>query len=108
MFGFVLLFLGFTVYLPFGNKYPLLKTDQSQLANLTSALNSGNITRDISNVVISSVGCPEEYSWCKTTPQIHLAQLLLGMFFLSVGYPIVLVLSTSIYSKIIGPNQQVR
>ena len=95
MFGFVLMFLGFTVYLPWGNQYPKLKIKPS--ANIT------NGTIDVSELV----GCPSEYDWCKTTPQIHISQLLLGMFFLSIGYPLVMVLTTSIYSKIIGPKPQV-
>ena len=56
--------------------------------------------------LVDYVGCPQEYSWCHDTPQMHLSQLVLGMLCLSVGYPLVLVLTTSIYSKIIGPRPQ--
>ena len=98
LFGFGLLFLGFFVYLPWGNTtYPKLK--------ISSPVNTTTLNTTVE--ILDAVGCPSEYTWCKNTPQIHLSQMLLGMFFLSVGYPLVLVLTTSIYSKIIGPHHQV-
>ena len=52
-------------------------------------------------------GCPHEYLWCHDTPRIYLSQIIIGMIFLSIGYPFVMVVSTTLYSKILGPNPQV-
>ncbi|XP_066911028.1 major facilitator superfamily domain-containing protein 8-like isoform X3 [Clytia hemisphaerica] len=108
LFGFILTFIGFTVYLPWGNNYPKLK--QSVFKNTIGELNTNNTvlntTAGHQKALVDFVGCPEEYTWCHDTPQMHLSQLVLGMLCLSVGYPLVMVLTTSIYSKIIGPKPQ--
>ena len=57
---------------------------------------------------VELVGCPAEYGWCEKTPQMKLFQFISGMIFLSVGYPFILVITTTIYSKILGPRPQVR
>ena len=138
LFGFIITFIGFTVYLPWGNTYPKLKPSASSLTPPLAGENTlllppptpagistlgMNFTqqehlmkqRNVSflspnnnhlTALVDYVGCPQEYSWCHDTPQMHLAQLVIGMLCLSVGYPLVLVLTTSIYSKIIGPRPQ--
>jgi len=92
MIGFLVLIVGFTCYLPWGNSYPLLKTNP--------------VTKNGSVSIASIVGCPEDLSWCSTTPKLHLPQIMFGMILLSIGYPFVMVITTTIYSKIVGPNPQ--
>ena len=138
LFGFLITFLGFTVYLPWGNTYPKLTpsttslipssidentlllpppspSDLSSLAmnytqqeQLMKLRNSSFLSPNKHHLtaLVDYVGCPQEYSWCHDTPQMHLSQLVIGMLCLSIGYPLVLVLTTSIYSKIIGPRSQ--
>lgn len=67
-----------------------------------------NATSEILQSAKELVGCPDEYNWCTTTPQIKLSQFIIGMVFLSIGYPFILVMTTTIYSKILGPKPQVR
>ena len=57
---------------------------------------------------VESVGCPYEYKWCLDTPAVKLWQLLLGTFFIAIGYPTCNVMSYTIYSKLLGPKPQVR
>ena len=80
----------------------ILNSTQTQQYNTSSLPNSHEHVRALADYV----GCPEEYGWCHDTPQMHIAQLVMGMLCLSIGYPLVLVLTTSIYSKIIGPHPQ--
>jgi len=106
LFGFILTFIGFTIYLPWGNTYPKIKPSFKDTLPITSNT-TANTTFDSQMALVDFVGCPEEYSWCHDTPQMHMVQLVLGMLCLSVGYPLVMVLTTSMYSKIIGPRPQV-
>nr|XP_047139170.1 major facilitator superfamily domain-containing protein 8 [Hydra vulgaris] len=86
--GLVLIFFGFTVYLPWGSKTPLIKGIKTSTNNTLH------------------VGCPAEYKWCKNTPQIYLAQVILGMVLLSIGYPLTIVFISSIYSKVLSSKPQ--
>lgn len=90
--GFVLIFLGFAIHLPWGNDYPALKTS---MANRTQNGSS-----------IYSTGCPEDYDWCKTSPKIYLPQIITGTVFVSIGYPFVMVFTSAMYSKVLGPGPQ--
>ena len=71
--------------------------------SVSSVLNNTSVHLPTSELV----GCPQEYGWCHKTPQIKLIQMIMGMVFLSVGYPFILVITTTIYSKILGPRPQV-
>lgn len=88
--GFILIFFGFAIHLPWGESSPLLKLSNNTL-NLTNTKN---------------IGCPEEYSWCKSIPKLYIPQILLGTIFLSIGYPFVMVFTSSLYSKVLGPGPQ--
>ena len=107
LFGFILTFIGFTIYLPWGNKYPKIKGVTDAISPTNKTANLHNATFAYQEELIDLVGCPIEYDWCHNTPQMHISQLILGMLCLSVGYPLVMVLTTSMYSKIIGPRPQV-
>ena len=55
------------------------------------------------------VGCRyPKLEWCRSVPRLLLVQYIAGMVLLAVGYPTSSVLCYSIYSKILGPNPQVR
>ncbi|XP_057315275.1 major facilitator superfamily domain-containing protein 8-like isoform X2 [Hydractinia symbiolongicarpus] len=93
--GFLLVLLGFISHLPWGTTFPKIKPTVPS-----------NATSEILQSAKELVGCPEEYNWCTTTPQIKLPQFIIGMIFLSIGYPFILVMTTTIYSKILGPKPQ--
>ena len=90
--GFVLIFLGFAIHLPWGTDHPVIKSSVV------------NATQNIS--VTGVVGCPEDYVWCKSIPKLYISQIIIGTIFLSIGYPFVMVFSSSIYSKVLGPGPQ--
>lgn len=52
-------------------------------------------------------GCPWQYEWCHDTPQLPLAQFLVGATLVCIGFPVSCVLISILYSKIIGPFPQV-
>lgn len=106
MFGFILTLIGFTVYLPWGNTYPTIKGTTTLKATAMTNKTLYNVTFAHQKASVDLVGCPMEYEWCHNTPKMHISQLILGMLCLSVGYPLVMVLTTSMYSKIIGPRPQ--
>ena len=97
--GFAFIFLGYAIHLPWGDEYPKLATNAN-----TTIVNS-NLTSILAPH--ATPGCPsDEYHWCTTSPKISLHQIILGTIFLSVGYPFVMVLTSSMYSKILGPSPQ--
>lgn len=51
-------------------------------------------------------GCPPEQEWCTYTPIIEQSQMIVACFLSFVGYPIAFTLSSSLYSKLLGPNPQ--
>jgi len=95
--GFLFMFLGFLLYLPWGNNTPQIKF--SVPTNLKPINNSTLPTAYL-------VGCPELYTWCHLLPRLQLAQVVVGMVFLSIGYPLVMVITTTMYSKVLGPLPQ--
>lgn len=114
--GFILIFVGFFVLLPWGNQYPPI-----QWAELKNGSNSSSaeIKYDESSIaawnVLSppslgldaiAIGCPVQQAWCQYTPIIHLAQYIGSVILIGVGYPVCSVLSYTLYSKILGPKPQ--
>lgn len=89
--GLLVLLVGFTIYLPWGNEHPVL---QRTYRNMTS------------NTVTTSAGCPVKYKWCHDTPKIYLPQFLTGASLISIGYALGFLVINTIYSKILGPRQQ--
>uniref|UniRef100_A0A2P2I225 Major facilitator superfamily domain-containing protein 8-like n=1 Tax=Hirondellea gigas TaxID=1518452 RepID=A0A2P2I225_9CRUS len=51
-------------------------------------------------------GCPVKQHWCTYTPIIEIPQLIVGNLFGVMGYPIAFTLTSSIFSKMIGPKNQ--
>ncbi|XP_078261411.1 major facilitator superfamily domain-containing protein 8 isoform X1 [Rhinoraja longicauda] len=114
--GFVLIFVGFFILLPWGNQYP-----QIQWAELKNGSNYSSAERKYRESSIAAqnflsqpslglnaiaVGCPVQQVWCQYTPIIHLAQYIGSVILIGVGYPICSVLTYTLYSKILGPKPQ--
>eukprot|EP00794_Sanderia_malayensis_P007058 gene7058-7850_t len=92
--GLLITLAGFIVYLPWGNKYPVLQIQHVQPDH-------GN-----SSTIVSLVGCPVQYSWCRNTPKIYLPQFLVGAALVGTGYPIGFLIASTIYSQLLGPRKQ--
>ncbi|KAK7086631.1 Major facilitator superfamily domain-containing protein 8 [Halocaridina rubra] len=54
----------------------------------------------------SDTGCPPEQEWCKYTPIIEIPQLVVACFIAFIGYPVAFSMSSSLYSKLLGPKPQ--
>lgn len=52
------------------------------------------------------LGCPSNQEWCTFTPQMTLAQFVIGFFFTTFGYPIGVTLIQTIFSKLLGSKPQ--
>ncbi|KAK7084418.1 Major facilitator superfamily domain-containing protein 8 [Halocaridina rubra] len=58
------------------------------------------------NEKCKDLGCPPEQEWCLYTPIIEQIQLGIAGFIAVVGYPVAFALSSSLFSKILGPKPQ--
>ena len=80
-------------------------TTTSAEAAVTSTTTHGSNT---TNSTTDAEGCPWEFGWCGKVPRVRLFQFILGTVFIAVGYPIVNVMTYSLFSKVLGPQPQVR
>lgn len=55
---------------------------------------------------IELLGCPIAQEWCRTTPVLPMAQLLIGYAFSACGFPIAVTLLQTIYSNVLGCRPQ--
>ncbi|XP_047739315.1 major facilitator superfamily domain-containing protein 8 isoform X2 [Hyalella azteca] len=53
-----------------------------------------------------AVGCPVSQQWCLYTPIVEIPQLVIANVIGVIGYPAAFSLSSSIFSKMIGPKSQ--
>ena len=128
--------IGYLLYLPLGDQFPVIKGISyyslclskflrrpfftelcarvhpiSKTPNMNSLL-TGSLP-NLTNGSISTytydehVGCPSKYVWCFNTPRLRIAQLVIATSLNAIGYPIGLVLASSLYSKILGDNKKV-
>uniref|UniRef100_UPI00398EB02E major facilitator superfamily domain-containing protein 8 isoform X1 n=2 Tax=Pristiophorus japonicus TaxID=55135 RepID=UPI00398EB02E len=114
--GFVVIFAGFFILLPWGNQYPQIQwTEIKNASNYSSAVikynESSIVTRNFLiqpslGLDAETVGCPMQQVWCQYIPIIHLTQYILSAALIGVGYPICNVISYTLYSKILGPKPQ--
>ncbi|KAK3100140.1 hypothetical protein FSP39_015244 [Pinctada imbricata] len=121
--GFLLCFLGFIVYLPWGNEFPAAQMQDyehdhaAKIHNTTMLPFSQPALPDFHNETTTPrnngtgkedepTGCPDSYAWCAFTPVVRLWQFLLGTFLICVGYPTCNVMSYTLFSKILGPKPQ--
>ncbi|XP_069944648.1 major facilitator superfamily domain-containing protein 8 isoform X2 [Cherax quadricarinatus] len=56
--------------------------------------------------VCHDLGCPPEQEWCYYTPIIEIPQLAVSAFLAIIGYPVAFTLSSSFFSKLLGPKPQ--
>lgn len=94
--GFFIMLLGFISYLPWGPGNHKLSMAGLKFANGTAL--SGDASNDI--------GCPYQYNWCRDQPVLPFGQFINAATLVGIGYPIVAVLISTLYSKIIGPFPQ--
>ncbi|KAF5898163.1 major facilitator superfamily domain-containing protein 8 isoform X1, partial [Clarias magur] len=99
--GLIIIFIGFFILLPWGNRYPKI-----QWADLQNNSMPALVRSSVSNSTVEPTGCPSDQIWCQFTPAIHLAQYLTSDILIGVGYPACNVMSYTLYSKILGPKPQ--
>lgn len=101
--GLAIIFCGFFILLPWGNRYPKIQWADLKNNSLVSRMSEGTIA---SNNSMEPTGCPYEQTWCQYTPAIHLAQYISSDILIGVGYPACNVMSYTLYSKILGSKPQ--
>ncbi|XP_059821091.1 major facilitator superfamily domain-containing protein 8 isoform X2 [Hypanus sabinus] len=111
--GFVIIFVGFFILLPWGNQYPQIQwTEIKNGSNYSSADIYGEPSIVAWNFLsrssdsVDAVGCPVQQEWCQHIPIIHLAQYIVSVILIGVGYPVCNVISYTLYSKVLGPKPQ--
>ncbi|XP_066520412.1 major facilitator superfamily domain-containing protein 8 isoform X2 [Hoplias malabaricus] len=101
--GLVIIFIGFFILLPWGNRYPKIQWADIQNNSMPAIALAAN---PHPNDTVDPTGCPFEQIWCQYTPAIHLAQYITSDILIGVGYPACNVMSYTLYSKILGPKPQ--
>ncbi|XP_035827434.1 major facilitator superfamily domain-containing protein 8-like [Aplysia californica] len=133
--GSITLFGAFFVFIPWGGRLPPLglapvsspakQLPAPEINNLTTTTPSfadlsvkgfelspslsrvEDTTTTVSpNVTYTPEGCPWNYPWCVDSPQLPLAQYIVGVFLFAMGSPTTHVLSVTIFSKLLGPGPQ--
>ncbi|XP_052036549.1 major facilitator superfamily domain-containing protein 8 [Apodemus sylvaticus] len=108
--GFVAVWVGFFILLPWGNQLPKIQWEDLHNSS-TPNTTFGEIIIDLWNSPREDhseqpTGCPIEQAWCLYTPVIHLAQFLTAAVLVGLGYPACNVMSYTLYSKVLGPKPQ--
>ncbi|XP_063138133.1 major facilitator superfamily domain-containing protein 8 isoform X2 [Rattus norvegicus] len=108
--GFVVVWVGFFILLPWGNQFPKIQWEDLHNSS-TPNTTFGEIIIDLWNSPREDhseqpTGCPIEQAWCLYTPVIHLAQFLTAAVLVGIGYPACSVMSYTLYSKVLGPKPQ--
>jgi ceroid-lipofuscinosis MFS transporter 7 len=107
--GMLLLSISVFILIPMGDDYPpvnmmLLSPGQSDVTHNGSSVIP---LIDMTNTTSAGVGCRYPLiSWCLDVPQLSLAQYILSVIVLTLGYPSSTVLCFTIFSKILGPHPQ--
>ncbi|XP_011301992.1 major facilitator superfamily domain-containing protein 8 [Fopius arisanus] len=94
--GFFLMIIGRVLIIPWGPGTPRM-AELDPITNATSTEN-GNGTEII--------GCPRTQEWCYHTPMMTPLQWFIGYVFTTIGYPIGVTLTQTIFSTILGPRPQ--
>ncbi|GAB1287493.1 Major facilitator superfamily domain-containing protein 8 [Apodemus speciosus] len=108
--GFVVVWVGFFILLPWGNQLPKIQWEDLHNSS-TPNTTFGEIIIDLwtsprEDHSEQPTGCPIEQAWCLYTPVIHLAQFLTAAVLVGLGYPACNVMSYTLYSKVLGPKPQ--
>ncbi|KAF2367711.1 Major facilitator superfamily, partial [Trinorchestia longiramus] len=117
--------IGTCLYLPFGDTpIQMSNCSDSQEAQLMTdllmskigavvppepkydAFYSSLLREDGLSGVNCTLGCPTNQDWCTYVPMTSLAQLLVAFVITMMSYPVVQGLSTSLFSKMLGPQPQ--
>lgn len=92
--GFFCMFVGRLFMIPWGPDPPPI-AEYGPFGNETMYANG-----------TEKVGCPSIQEWCRYTPQMTITQFLIGYTFTTIGYPLGVSLTQTIFSKILGPRPQ--
>ncbi|KAM4564186.1 major facilitator superfamily domain-containing protein 8 isoform 1-T1 [Fundulus diaphanus] len=101
--GFFIIFCGFLMLLPWGNRFPKIQWADLKNNSFASLMSEGPSP---ANGTLEPTGCPYVQTWCQYTPAIYLAQYIAADFLIGVGYPACNVMSYTLYSKVLGPKPQ--
>ncbi|XP_044537157.1 major facilitator superfamily domain-containing protein 8 isoform X3 [Gracilinanus agilis] len=108
--GFIIVFIGFFILLPWGNQFPKIQWEDLHNNTISDTSSGERVTYfwklSAGNSSEGPTGCPVKQSWCLSTPMIHLAQFLVAAVLIGMGYPTCNVMSYTLYSKILGPKPQ--
>ncbi|XP_042862664.1 major facilitator superfamily domain-containing protein 8-like [Penaeus japonicus] len=122
--GLVPLTVAMLIHFPMGNTYPKMQNctshdDGSELESFTTVapiLNmnftepSNLLSRQRRHAVrdgkCNDLGCPQQQEWCLYTPIVEMPQMALADITAVIGYPVAFTLSSSFFSKILGPKPQ--
>ena len=107
--GFVPLILSKIIYMPMASYHPQMYgnfTVGGKKVNIeiTECLGS-KVFLILSDMTYIRLGC--RYEWCKSVPQLTLIQFYITYVITICSYPFVIVITASIFSKILGNRPQV-
>lgn len=121
--GLVPLTVSMLIHFPMGNTYPKMQNctsydsahvfDDSAVVpefqmNFTESSNtlSRHRRHAVRDDTCTDLGCPQEQEWCLYTPIIERPQMAVADVAAVIGYPVAFTLSSSFFSKILGPKPQ--
>lgn len=121
--GLVPLTVSMLIHFPMGNTYPKMQNctsydiahvfDDSAVVpefqmNFTEPSNtlSRHRRHAVRDDTCTDLGCPQEQEWCLYTPIIERPQMAVADVAAVIGYPVAFTLSSSFFSKILGPKPQ--
>lgn len=120
--GLVPLTVAMLIHFPMGNTYPKMQNctsheSASEFGSFTTVLPNLNFTGFNSSLsrhrrhavrddTCTDLGCPQEQEWCLYTPIIERPQMAVADVAAVIGYPVAFTLSSSFFSKILGPKPQ--
>ncbi|XP_069985781.1 major facilitator superfamily domain-containing protein 8 isoform X2 [Penaeus vannamei] len=120
--GLVPLTVAMLIHFPMGNTYPKMQNctsheSASEFGSFTTVLPNLNFTGFNSSLsrhrrhavrddTCTDLGCPQEQEWCLYTPIVEMPQMVVADTAAVIGYPVAFTLSSSFFSKILGPKPQ--
>lgn len=104
--GMCICFLGYFIFLPWGDDYPSV-----QIATLPTGSPTGHTSESPSSSTTTAVpagdkGCPLDYHWCYTVPRVQLTQYIIASVVITTGFTVGNVICYSIFSKKLGDRPQ--
>ena len=71
-----------------------------------SAYNPSMMRSEEEPVVVCTLGCPPEQTWCEHVPMLPVAQLVVAYVITISAFPVIQALCQTIFSKMLGPKPQ--